>query len=163
MPVVRWGLAAKLFATLILLGAVAILVTGLLGYFRSRDALEAAILNQLTAARQTKTSQVEDYFRTVRNDLRVLAAPKMVIDATRGFHAAFEDLEQKGDPDELGRKVEGWYAEHFTPTARRLLGKDAAVADYLPKGAAATYLQYHYIVANPQTAARRVLLDDAGD
>ena len=53
MPVVRWGLAAKLFATLILLGAVAILVTGLLGYVRSRDALEAAILNQLTAARQS--------------------------------------------------------------------------------------------------------------
>ena len=47
----RFGLAAKLFAILILLGAVAVLVTGVLGYVRARDALEQAIFNQLTAAR----------------------------------------------------------------------------------------------------------------
>ena len=35
----RWGLAAKLFAILLLLGAVAVLVTGVLGYVRARDAL----------------------------------------------------------------------------------------------------------------------------
>src|SRR5690348_9877407 len=109
MPAVRWGLAAKLFATLILLGAVAILVTGALGYVRARDALEAAILNQLTAARQTKTSEVEGYFRTVRNDVRVLAASKMVVDATRGFRAAFDELEQKPVPGDVKRKVEAWY------------------------------------------------------
>jgi class 3 adenylate cyclase len=163
MPVVRWGLAAKLFATLILLGAVAILVTGVLGYVRARDALEAAILNQLTAARQTKTSQVEGYFRTVRNDVRVLSASKMVIDATRSFSSAFEELEQKPVPDETKGKVEAWYAEHYMPVVRRLLGKDAPIAEYLPRGAAATYLQYNYIVANPHIPARRALLDDAGD
>src|SRR4051812_37224248 len=55
----RWGLAAKLFAILILLGAVAVLVTSGLGYVRARDALEETIYNQLTAARQAKTRQVE--------------------------------------------------------------------------------------------------------
>src|SRR4051794_16001186 len=163
MPVVRWGLAAKLFATLIVLGAVAILVTAILGYVRARDALEAAILNQLTAARQTKTSQVEGYFRTVRNDLRVLASSKMVLDATRGFRSAFDELEQKGVSEETRRKVEGWYAEHYMPDVRHLLGKDVPIADYLPRGAAATYLQYNYIVTNPHIPERRTLLDDAGD
>ena len=61
----RWGLAAKLFTTLVLLGAVAVLVTGVLGYFRARDALEKAVFDQLTAARQTKARQVETYFRTI--------------------------------------------------------------------------------------------------
>ena len=36
----RWGLAAKLFTTLVLLGTIAVLVTGVLGYLRARDALE---------------------------------------------------------------------------------------------------------------------------
>ena len=36
---VRWGLAAKLFAILTLLGAVAVVVTGVLGYVRARNAL----------------------------------------------------------------------------------------------------------------------------
>ena len=52
-----WGLAAKLFTTLVLLGATAVLVTGVLGYIRARDALEKAVFDQLTAARQTKARQ----------------------------------------------------------------------------------------------------------
>ena len=159
----RWGLAAKLFAILTLLGAVAVLVTGVLGYFSARDALEETIYNQLTAARQTKARQGETYFRTIRNELRLLAASKMVVDATRGFHSTFEDLEQKPVPVELRQKVDDWYAGHFLPNARRLLGKDVAVANFLPKGDAAAYLQYHYIVANPHPMLRRKLLDDAGD
>ena len=76
----RWGLAAKLFTTLVLLGAIAVLVTGVLGYFRARDALEKAVFDQLTAARQTKARQVEDYFRTIHAELRLLATSKMVVE-----------------------------------------------------------------------------------
>ncbi len=159
----RWGLAAKLFAILILLGAIAVLVTGILGYVRARQALEETIYNQLTAARQTKARQVEAYFRTVRHDLRLLSASKMVVDAMRGFQSDFDQLEQKPLDEELRRKVEHWYGKHFIPEVGHLLGKDARLADYLPVGSAATYLQYHYIVANPQPMARRRLLDDAGD
>src|SRR5215203_3327616 len=84
----RMGLAGKLFATLLLLGAVAVLVTGVLGYFRARDALEKAIFDQLTAARQTKARQVEAYFRTIHAELRLLATSKMVGSATREFRTA---------------------------------------------------------------------------
>ncbi len=159
----RWGLAAKLFAALLLLGAVAVLVTGVLGYVRARDALEETIYNQLTAARQTKTRQVETYFRSVRDDLRLLAQSKMVVDATRDFTRDFNELNDKQLPDGIRQKVEQWYEAHYLPDVRRLLGKDVPVADYLPQGPAATWLQYHYIVANPQPMARRRLLDDAGD
>ena len=70
---VRWGLAAKLFAILVLLGAIAVLVTSVLGYLRARDALEKVVFDQLTAARQTKARQVETYFRTIQAELRLLA------------------------------------------------------------------------------------------
>ena len=85
---VRWGLAAKLFAILLLLGAVAVLVTGVLGYMRARDALQEAVFNQLTAARQSKARQIETYFRTIRNALRLLATSKMMVDARACFRAA---------------------------------------------------------------------------
>jgi class 3 adenylate cyclase len=159
----RWGLAAKLFAVLILLGAVAVLVTGVLGYMHARDALEQAIYNQLTATRETKARQVETYFRTIRNDLTLLATSKMAVDATRGFRSAFDELDQVGASPDLPGKVRAWYAAQFMPEMSRLLGKEAPIDDYLPVGSAASYLQYHYIVANPHSAARRMLLDDAGD
>lgn len=160
---VRWGLAAKLFAVLLLLGAVAVLITGVLGYVRARDALEQAIFNQLTSAREVKTRQIETYFRTINAELRLLASSKMVVDATREFRAAVEELERADVPPDLGAKVGDWYRENFMPEMRRVLGKEPDLADYLPTGAAATYLQYHYIVTNPHPPERRKLVDDPGD
>ena len=159
----RWGLAAKLLAVLILLGAIAVLVTSVLGYMRARDALEASIFNQLTAARRTKALEVENYFRTIRNELQVLAASKMVVDATRGFSSAFEELDRRQDTGGLRAKLEDWYAKYYLPDVRHVLGRDVRLEDYLPVGPAATYLQHYYIAANMQPAAQRRLLDDAGD
>ncbi|MGQ0580334.1 MAG: adenylate/guanylate cyclase domain-containing protein [Reyranella sp.] len=159
----RWGLSAKLFAILILLGAVAILVTGVLGYIRARDALEQAIYNQLTATRETKARQIETYFRTIRNELSQLATAKMTIDAAREFRAGFNDLEQTDVPFDLRRKVGDWYGVDFLREMSGVLGKALNINDYLPVGPAAYYLQYHYIVTNPYPKDRRKLVDDPGD
>jgi len=159
----RWGLAAKLFAILTLLGAVAVLVTGVLGYMQARDALQESIYNQLTATRKSKARQVETYFRTIRNELSQLAVSKMAIDAAREFNAGFDELDRSDVPFDLRRKVGDWYEERFLPDMRRVLGHEPNVNDYLPVGPAAYYLQYHYIVTNPYPAAQRKLLDDAGD
>src|SRR3979490_2990930 len=160
---VRWGLAAKLFAILLLLGAVAVFVTGVLGYMRARDALQESIYNQLTATRKSKARQVETYFRTIRNELSQLAVSKMAIDAVRGFNAGFDELDRSDVPFDIRRKVGDWYEVQFVPALRRVLGKDQNVNASLPVGPAAYFLQYHYIVDNPYPADRRKLLDDAGD
>lgn len=159
----RFGLAAKLFTTLILLGAIAIALTGTLGYFHARDALEKAVYHQLTSARQTKARQVESYFRTIRSELRLLATSKMVVDSTREFRIAVEQLDKAGVQPDQQQAVSDWYAQHFIPQMTKILGREPAVSDYLPVGGAPYYLQYHYIVANPNPSERRKLLDDAGD
>ena len=159
----RWGLAAKLFAFLLLLGAVAVMITGVLGYIRAREALERAIFAQLTAARETKAHQVESYFRTIRREMRLLAATKMVVDATRGFREAFDEFDRKPVPPELRESVHAWYQEQYMPMIRRVLGEEVPVTDYLPVTAAPYFLQDAYIVRNPHPAGRRDLLDDARD
>ncbi|HEY4166919.1 MAG TPA: adenylate/guanylate cyclase domain-containing protein [Reyranella sp.] len=163
MTAVRWGLAAKLFATLLLLGAIAVLVTAALGYVRSRDALEAAIYDQLTAARVAKSQQVETYFRTTRDELRLLASSKMVLEALRGMRDGVDALDKQRAPEEMRKKVEAWYAANVLPNLQRMYGKDASVKDYLPGPRSGTYLQYQYIANNPQQGDRTTLLDDAGD
>ncbi len=160
---VRWGLAAKLFAILLLLGAVAVMITGVLGYIRAREALERAIFAQLTAARETKAHQVESYFRTVRNEIRLLAAAKMVVDATRGFREAVDELDNKPVPPEVKESVHGWYDGHYMPMVRKLLGTDVPATEFMPTSPAAYFLQDRYIVRNPHPDGRRDLLDDAGD
>ena len=156
-------MAGKLFAVLVLLGAIAILITAVLGYFRARDAIEAVIFDHLTAARQNKVRQVETYFRTIQNELRLLATSKMVVDATREFRGAVDRLDGQELSPELREKVSNWYADNFIPQMARVLGREPALTDYLPVGTAPYYLQYHYIVTNPNQPERRKLVDDAGD
>jgi class 3 adenylate cyclase len=159
----RWRLAAKLFAILVLLGAIAVLLTAGLGYLRSRDALESAIFDQLTAARRTKARQIETYFRTIQSELTLLATSKMVVESTRQFRIAVDQLDRQGVSPELRQKVSDWYTANLIPQMSRVLGKTPDLVEYLPVGAAPYYLQYQYIVANPNQADQRKLLNDAGD
>ena len=151
----RFGLAAKLFAILILLGAVAVLITGVLGYVRARDALEETIFNQLTAARETKARQVETYFRTIRAELRLLAALQ---DGgrrhARAFAAAVDELDAEPVPDELRQQASSTgTTTDYLPMVRRLLGDRTPTRRLTCRSARRRYfLQYHYIVANPHTA-----------
>jgi class 3 adenylate cyclase len=160
----RLGLAAKLFVTLLGLGAVAVLGTAALGYFSARDALERAILDQLTNVRQSKVRQIETYFRTIRADLRLLAASKMAAEATREFAQAVAELDKAEAAPDLRQKVIDWYEEDLIPRVSLFLGTKPPLSDYLPVGNAAPfYLQFHYIVTNPNPRERRRLLNDPED
>ncbi len=160
-PASRFGLAAKLFAVLLLLGAVGVLITSVLGYVRAREALREAIYNQLTITRESKAHQVSNYIRTARNDLRLLATSKMVVDAMRGFREAVDELDARTLPDEVRQRVVGWYEAEYMPMVRRLLGPDAPLKDFLPSRPAPYFLQDWYIVQNPHPRDRRKLLDRA--
>ncbi len=163
MPRLPWGLGPRLFATLVLLGAIAVLLTGALGYFRARDALEQTVFDQLTTVRQTKARQVETYFGTIRSELHLLATSKMVVESTREFRIAVDELDRSNVSPELRQKVGDWYAQNFIPAMTRVLGTQPALADYLPVGSAPYYLQNHYIVDNPNPKDRRKVVDDPGD
>jgi hypothetical protein len=147
----------------VLLGAIAVMVTGVLGYFRARDALEKAVFDQLTTARQTKTRQIRDLLP--HHPGRATPA-RHVQDGgrcSRAFRIAVDQLDRSGTSPDLRQKVSNWYAENFIPAITRVLGREPPLADYLPVGAAPYYLQYHYIVTNPNPKERRKLVDDPGD
>ncbi|TIT29427.1 MAG: GAF domain-containing protein, partial [Mesorhizobium sp.] len=139
-------MAAKLFTTLVLLGAIAVMVSGALGYFRARDALEKAVFDQLTAARQTKTRQVENYFRT-----------KMT--RTLGREPALSDyLPVDGAPYDLQYH---YIVENPNPAERRKLLDDAgdgseysrlhAIYHPLMRAAATTVGFFDLMIADPKS------------
>jgi class 3 adenylate cyclase len=159
----RFGLAVKLFAVLLLLGAVGVLITSVMGYLRAREALQQTIFNQMTAMRETKAHQIEIYFRGIRREMRVLAGTKMAVDAMRSFREATGELDRLPVPKEVRERVDGWYEGHFVPAVRPLVGDTVQVRDFLPAGPAPYFMQDWYIVSNPYPPVRRKLLDNAGD
>jgi class 3 adenylate cyclase len=163
LPFSRFGLSTKLFAVLLLLGAIAVLISGGLGYASARDALEQSIYNQLTAARETKTHQVENYFQSIAGEIQLLANTAMVVEAMHSFRDAVDELDRTEVPDAVRTRVESWYADQFMPTIHRQLGPGAPVEAFLPTGSAPYFLQDRYIVTNPNRTGQRRALADAGD
>ena len=162
-PPTRFGLSARLIAILLLLGGLAVLISGGLGYVSAREALERSIYNQLTAARETKTHQVENYFRSTSNEIRLLANSGVVIEAMRAFRDAFDAVDRNPVPDDVRARVDTWYADSFMPMIRRQLGPQANVRDFLPPSAASYLLQDRYVISNPNRTGQRRTLVDAGD
>ncbi|NIS17392.1 MAG: hypothetical protein GWN00_06590, partial [Aliifodinibius sp.] len=73
---------------LIAFTTVAIVAVALVGFFAfttGSSALEEESFNKLTAVREMKASQIEDYFQLVENQVVTLSEDRMIIEAMREF------------------------------------------------------------------------------
>ncbi|MEP7364337.1 MAG: HAMP domain-containing protein [Acidobacteriota bacterium] len=87
----------KLQVAFVLLGLIAIGVTGYEALDGATAALERATVDGLTALRDTKRRQVEGYFRDVRNHVLALASDESIISALEEFTVAWPGLDPRGD------------------------------------------------------------------
>jgi methyl-accepting chemotaxis protein len=153
---------------IVLLSAAAIATVGLLAYLSGRDALSAAAENALTAVRESKSAQIEDYFERVRSQLVTLAESRTVTEAITDMRASFFAALVENPPDPATRElhmglVEGFYRDDFLPALAANTSRLLQLEDYLPDIEETVYFQYHYIVDNPQPARAKEQFDAAND
>ena len=153
----------KLFLTVLALAVPALILVGVMSYLGGKEAVERTTLEHLTSVRAGKAHQIEGYFDQIRSQARIFARDRMIIDAMVEFddaHRASGDVEVTPEQRD---EVATYYSEEFLP--RLEANSDAQVdpATYMPTDDNDLYLQYHYIVANPNPVGEKDLLDDAGD
>ncbi|MFC1744200.1 hypothetical protein ACFL35_09400 [Candidatus Riflebacteria bacterium] len=81
---------------LLILSSVAIIaaaITGYLGYSTAKNSLKKESFNKLTAIRELKASQVEEYFHIIQYQVQTLSEDRMIIEALRAFKEGFEKIE----------------------------------------------------------------------
>ncbi len=83
---------------LFILSSVAILaagISGLIGYGTAKTSLKNESFKKLTAVREMKADQVEDGFRTIRDQVKTLSEDRMIVDAVMSFSEAFRDVDSE--------------------------------------------------------------------
>lgn len=65
---------------------------GVLSYHRGKEALEQESFNRLTAVREMKATQIEDYFTLIRDQVTTLAYDPTVVKATVLFEDAYNNV-----------------------------------------------------------------------
>ena len=156
-------LGVKLALLLLALSTIPVLVSSYLGYITARDSLTAAVMNQLTGVRRSKGSEVESYFRTAFNEIKTMGETRLIASAMDEFRDAFAKIGGQKIPARLEDPVVRYYREDYLPQLTKFMDLRPQFQQYLPSGHAPYYLQYHYIVNNPNPIGKKFYLDTARD
>jgi len=145
------------FAAIPVLATAAII--GWLTLGAAGQTIEEKAQKELTAQREIKAAQIENYFETIRKQIITYANNPMTLMAMREFNAGFSRVVEQLQPelDAEKRSLEEYYRQDFARQYNvRNVGSSpnlAAVSKNLDAQSVA--LQYRYIKANPNPLGQK--------
>lgn len=162
----RLSIQSKLMSMLLAVSVGSIAVIAYEGYRSGRNAIRDTVVNQLVSVRASKASQIENYFRSLRNEVQVVGGSPSTITAMKEFSSAFSTvLAEAADTEEAATSgnIRQYYRDEF---ASRLTENTSTPVDadtFLPASTLARYLQTQYIVNNPDPVGEKEKLDNVDD
>ncbi|TNF91343.1 MAG: PAS domain S-box protein, partial [Gammaproteobacteria bacterium] len=161
-------IGTKILIAFTLVAIVAVSLVGFFAFTTGSSALEEESFNKLTAVREMKASQIEDYFQLIENQVITLSEDRMIIEAMRDFDDGLHTLEgdlgiTEEDMNDIDVRLEAYYEDEFLPRLIPNLLQDVSVEDFWPEDSRTRVLQDLYISSNPFEVGSKHLLDNAGD
>jgi PAS domain S-box-containing protein len=165
------SIRTKILIVLVVLAASSVGAFGIVEYREAKEALRTESFNKLTAVRELKAQQVEDYFRAISDQVVTFSESRTVTEAMRAFRETFKALEAKvmadhgaekaADPELIAYYRDEFFTSLKPNTLDELKGVEAD--SFIPKAPQARHLQELYLAENPKPLGEKHRLDDAGD
>ncbi len=152
----------------IAIAIVAVGVTGFIGFTIAGNALQEESFNKLTAVREMKANQIEDYFQQISGQVVTLSEDRMIVEATKAFDDSYREIDSELDrsQEEVGEaanKLRGYYSEEYLSRLIPNLQSSVSVDEFWPEETTTQLLQDLYIASNPFEVGSKHLLDNPGD
>ncbi len=164
------SISFKIFMVTLGTTMMVLLVSGIISFMMSREAIEVKIIDQLTSVREIKGQQIESYIDIINQQIITLSENPAVRNAMYKFGAAFDLVEQLEEKETHGDDMElnllAYYRDDFfkrlRPNTLHLLSGESP-SDFIPKKPGAVRLQQIYISDNPHPTGMKHQLDSADD
>jgi len=157
-------IGAKLTILFFTIAFVSISVIGYLSYDRAKVSLEEESFNRLTAVREMKANQIEDYFQEIRDQVVTFSENHSVKLAMQSFKKGFASIE---DEIQFGEKeddeLRDYYQDQFLPDLNPNVKQHAILEDFWPENSKTRVLQELYISSNPNPAGSKHKLTQVAD
>ncbi|MBL7898081.1 MAG: SpoIIE family protein phosphatase [Crocinitomicaceae bacterium] len=159
---------AKLTIAFFLIAFSSITIIGFLSYFKGKKSLEEESFNRLTAVREMKSTQIEDYFSQIANQIVTFSEDHTIIEAMELFKIGFDTIveELKYDESEIQSmdfRLTKYYESEFIPRLKRNLDTDPEASKYIPQKLNEKILQDLYIASNENEVGNKHYLHHASD
>ena len=156
------SIRSRLMLMLILVSAISAMVLIYIGYVNGKNAINESIFNQLTSVKASKKYQIESYFHEIGNITEILGENEMIAQALSDFKSGYRQIGKTQLSSECSQKLSSHYDDFVDHVSQNMDIKNNPEL-YYPKSIEACYLQYEYIIENPNPAGDKHLLLDAND
>ncbi len=134
----------------------------------SSSAIEDKVNEKLIALRDSKKTEIEDYYQLLQNQVTTFSNDRMIIDAMINFRSSFSDFRHQSGVEGNFRErqnLEQYYSSQFNEKfTSRNTGHDAGIKTILSKlDLDSIALQYQYISANNNPLGEKDTLISTGD
>lgn len=158
----------KLSIAFFLIAFLPIVVIGYLAYNKGKDSLEQESFAKLTAVREMKGSQIEDYFQQIHDQVVTFSENPTIVEAMMRFKEAFHDVDEEiGTKEqelaEMEERVQQYMHNEFLPRLNKNLDEQVSLQDNISSEASTEILQDLYIASNPHDIGSKQHLDHPGD
>ncbi|HXJ92728.1 MAG TPA: response regulator [Terriglobia bacterium] len=154
---------AKILLMLLLVGMGSVAIIGYLGYETGASVLRKLTQSQFAGIQASKSFEIRSYFGQLQNQAQTFSEDLMVVEAMKAFSRSFHELNTRNIPQAWQLGLTSYYTDDFLPSLRDNMANLGPPDSYVPATPAARYLQYLYIVKNPDPAGKRWALVNADD
>lgn len=158
----------KLTLSFFVIAFSSILIIGFLAYFKGKNSLENESFNRLTAVREMKSTQIEDYFLEIENQIITFSEDHTIVNAMREFNKGFDSVRFQLDNGNFAlnnsdSRLNNYYQKEFLPRLNANMEIVNDVEHHWPSDTNARILQDIYISSNPNEVGSKHYLSDPLD
>jgi PAS domain S-box-containing protein len=159
----KLSIRSKILLMLLLMGMGSIAIIGYLGYETGTSVLRKLTVSQFAGVQASKSFEMRSYFDRLQKQAQTFSESLMMVEAMKDFDKSFHELSTKEIPADWHQGLLSFYTDEFVPSLQANLVNVGPAASYVPSASAAQYLQYFYVVKNPNPPGMRWQLSDAND
>jgi class 3 adenylate cyclase len=162
----HFSIRSKVIFVVLVAGLVCLGTGGMIGYRAGDQALTQAVEQRLSAERDTKRREIEQYIRTQLRLTKEIGGTQDVMYATKAFIAAARVLRAAPPAHPPATQVdtrvlENWYRNNLLPDLDKVTGGSQSVEGLVPADAVGRHLQVEYIADNPYPVGQKYKLSQA--
>ncbi|MDP1801590.1 MAG: SpoIIE family protein phosphatase [Bacteroidota bacterium] len=158
----------KLAITFFLIAFLSMSVIGIISYLRAKHSLEKQSFDRLTAFRELKAGQIEDYFQLINDQIVTLAENPTVIEAMKNFENGFNKVSAEiklsdKEFEAIKKRGDEYLQKEFLPRLNKNLQIKANLNDEVTYDKNGVILTDLYYVSNPNPIGEKHTLMSAHD
>ncbi len=158
----------KLTLTLFLTAALAMTVIGFISYSKAKESMERESFEKLTAVREMKATQIEDYFQVIHDQIQTMAESPTVVSAMKDLRNGFNNVDKElgignSEMQGINARMNNYFSTEYLPRLNHNLENPSSISRESTQNKNAKILQTLYIANNPNPVGSKHLMDQSSD